>query len=269
MPTDVADTTIFEPSGTAFIRDPLRPILTYRRILPAGRSVRPHSHARSQLLWSMRGVLRLISGASVWVVPPSHAVWVPGGLAHQVATETEVEFLNLYVDPSRPLRAGSSAEACTVLMLTPLARELIRRLAESDTRQPFDGRLMRLVDVIADEIEDLADARLSLPGGRDARLIRVTRLLVEFPNSHRSLTEFAALAGASPRTLERLFRSETGLTFRQWRSRARLLASVDALNRGQSSAAIAWSLGYRSPSAFIAAFREHFGTTPQRFLLGD
>lgn len=46
----------------------------------------------------------------------------------------------------------------------------------------------------------------------------------------------------------------------------RLLSAIEALNRGASSTTIAFSMGYSSPSAFIAAFREAFGTTPQRFL---
>ena len=37
------------------------------------------------------------------------------------------------------------------------------------------------------------------------------------------------LAGASPRTLKRLFQSETGLSFGQWRRQVRLIAALEML----------------------------------------
>ena len=268
MPTDVANAPIFSPSETAFILDPSRPVLTHGRKIAAGWSVHEHSHPRGQLLWAMNGVIKVTSHACVWVVPPSHAVWIPGGLPHRMETETDAEMLNLYIDPSRPVRKGKGprGEGCAVLELTPLARELIRRLDVQDCSAPFDAALMRFAEVILDELESLHEAPLSLPGGQDPRLVRLTRYLVENPADQRPLAELALLAGASPRTLERLFRNETGLPFRQWRSRLRLLHAIEALNTGQSSTSIAWSLGWRSPSAFVAAFREQFGTTPQKFL---
>lgn len=266
MTKDVAETPTRPASGAGFVRDPARPVLVHSGRMPAGQMVEPHSHPRGQLIWAMQGVLRVTSRGGVWIVPPSHAVWIPGGTDHHVTTETEVEIRNLYVDPSLPLRR--QVPRCAVLLLTPLLRELILRLAALTTDAPFDARRLHLAAVIADEIEALAEAPFSLPGAHDARLVRLMRHLRETPDEARPLADLAALAGASPRTLERLFRAETGLTFRQWRSRLRLMAAIERLERGQSSTEIAWSLGYRSPSAFVAAFRAQFGRPPQSFLMG-
>lgn len=267
MTTDVAKPPDFDPSDIAFTIDPARPILTHGRVIAAGRAVRPHSHPRGQLLWAMRGVLRVVSNSCIWLVPPSHAVWIPGGMEHQVTIEAEAELLNIYVDPSVTVRPPTRPmPCCAVLLLTPLARELIRRLGDSDTSAPFDDRLLRFCAVLLDEVEGLSEAPLNLPGGQDERLVRVTRHLICHPEDPSQLPELSQIAGASPRTLERLFRAETGLSFRQWRSKLRLLSAIEALNRGESSTTIAFSMGYSSPSAFIAAFREAFGTTPQRFL---
>ena len=269
MTKDVADPPDFHPSDIAFTRDPARPILTHGRVIETGRRVRPHSHPRGQLLWAMRGVLRVVSNSCIWLTPPSHAVWIPGGMEHQVTIEAEAELLNIYVDPSLTVRAPKRpTPCCAVLLLTPLARELIRRLGDSDTSAPFDARLLRFCAVLLDEVEGLAEAPLNLPGGEDERLVRVTRHLVGHPEDPRQLTELSQIARTSPRTLERLFRAETGLSFRQWRSKLRLLTAIEALNRGESSTSIAYSLGYGSPSAFIAAFRAAFAATPQRFLRG-
>ena len=265
MTTDVDNTPNFDPSAVAFVRDPARPVLTHARLLQAGAAVTPHHHPRGQLLWAVQGVLRVISESSVWIVPPSHAVWIPGGTRHQVVTESAAQTRNLYVDPSCPIR--DAAQGCSVLHLTPLLREVILRLVSDATTGNTD-RYRRLCEVALDEIAALETAPLCLPGGRDPRLVRLTRHLGQNPADPRPLTALAALAGASPRTMERLFRQETGLAFRQWRSQLKLLAAIERLSHGESSTAIAYALGYSSPSAFVAAFRQHFGSPPQSFLAG-
>jgi len=60
----------------------------------------------------------------------------------------------------------------------------------------------------------------------------------------------------------RLFQRETGLSFRGWRQRARLLSSLGALENGDSVTNTALACGYDSTSAFIAAFKGLFGFTP-------
>jgi len=267
MTNDVDDAPFFQPLDIAYTLDAARPVLANHRPIRAGRAVQPHSHPRGQLLWAHDGVLRVSSGGNVWIVPPTHAMWIPGGLEHDLVTETDAHIRNLHVDPSALHRlARLGRDACSVRVMNPLMRALILKLCESDLSAPFDERTNRLVDVVLDELAALEEAPLSLPGGHDPRLVRLTRYLGTRPEDPRLLSELAAIAGASPRTLERLFVKETGLTFRAWRTRLRLLSAIERLNRGQSSTEIAHSLGYSSPSAFVAAFRGYFGRTPQQFL---
>ncbi|MNR08264.1 HTH-type transcriptional regulator ChbR [compost metagenome] len=74
--------------------------------------------------------------------------------------------------------------------------------------------------------------------------------------------DWAALLNSSEKTLTRAFQRETGLSFRQWRQRLRLLAALQPLERGASVTEVALASGYESPSAFIAAFKGLFGVTP-------
>ncbi|MBL3554714.1 helix-turn-helix domain-containing protein, partial [Rhodovulum sulfidophilum] len=77
---------------------------------------------------------------------------------------------------------------------------------------------------------------------------------------------WAAWAGVAPRTLSRRFVLETGLTFTVWRQRSLLLRSVEMLIEGRPVTTVAFDLGYETVSSFIDLFREHFGTTPGRYL---
>ena len=257
----------FDPSQIAFVIDPARPVLAHGRDLLAGAQVAAHAHPRGQLLWAAEGLLRLSTDHSVWLVPPGFGIWIPGGTRHamQVVSRPGLRAMtrNLYVDPSCPLRP--EGRGCEVLSMAPLLREVILRMVSEDD----PARLQRLGAVALDEIARAAPAPLHLPGGQDARLRRLTAHLGRHPDEHRPLSVLAAEMGASPRTLERLFRAETGMSYRDWRSRLRLLEAISGLERGDSSTTIAHRLGYHSTSAFVAAFRKHFGTPPQSYLRAE
>ena len=142
MPEHIAHTPNRAPSATGFLLDPNRPILAYGRTMQPQDGIAPHHHPRAQLLWAMQGVLRIRSAATTWVVPPSHAVWIQGGVPHDVQSDTETTVRNLYIDPSLLLRTATSR--CAVLALTALMRALIQRLYGEDTSTTFPPRLLRL-----------------------------------------------------------------------------------------------------------------------------
>lgn len=249
------------PSGTAFIEDPSRPALVHGRDLPAGAQVSPHAHPRAQLLQAETGLLRVTSGDDSWLVPPGFGVWIPGNVPHAVTVETAARTRNIYIDPSLPLR---QATGCEVLPVSPLLRQVLARMREEGD----PDRFARLGAVACDEIALAEAAPLDLPAGRDPRLRRITLALGRHPEDPRGLVALAAMAGASPRTVERLFRAETGFGYRQWRVRARLIGAVARLERGESTTEIAHSMGYAGVSAFAAAFRRQFGCAPQAYLRG-
>lgn len=263
MSKDIANTPNFPPSHTAFVLDPDQPVLSHGRDFEAEVSSEPHQHPRGQLLWAMQGVLRVTATDKVWIVPSSHAVWIPGNCFHHIVTETVARTRNLYIDPSIAIR--SQDQDCIMLLLTPLMREIILTLT-SDRLTGDAAGLKRLGLVAIDEIERLESASSSLPAGQDERLRRLIGYMVRHPDGQDTLPELAKAAGGSPRTIERLFQTETGMSFRQWRSRMRLLSAIEHLRQGKSSTTIAHTLGYRTASAFVAAFREHFGCPPQCFL---
>ena len=72
------------------------------------------------------------------------------------------------------------------------------------------------------------------------------------------------IAGASPRTLARLFERDLGMSFNQWRQRIRFHNALEALSCGEPISRVAEQHGYRSASAFSAAFRKVMGTPPSR-----
>jgi AraC-like DNA-binding protein len=90
----------------------------------------------------------------------------------------------------------------------------------------------------------------------------VAGALIADPADPRDLDGYAATAGASVRTLARLFRAETGMSFQQWRRQLRMTEALARIARGIPPARVAAAVGYASIPAFGAAFRETFGITP-------
>jgi AraC-like DNA-binding protein len=90
----------------------------------------------------------------------------------------------------------------------------------------------------------------------------VAAALVADPADTRDLSGYATIAGASVRTLARLFRTETGMSFQQWRRQLRMTEALAQIAQGVPPVRVAAAVGYASVPAFGAAFRETFGTTP-------
>ena len=252
------------PNHPGDLDDPQRPIAPMA-IDYEGASLRPwHHHRRGQLLYADSGVMRVGTAAGTWVVAPEQAVWVPPGVEHQVGHSAGIAMRTLYIDPA--VAARELPGECCVVAVPALLRQLILRAIDIGLDYAADSAGARLMAVILDELRALKPEPLHLPHPRDARLKKIAEALLADPADGRALTDWAKAAGASERTLARLFVKETGMTVGAWRERLRLTPAVARLAEGEAVTAVAYDLGYQSPSAFIAMFRRSLGDTPGRYL---
>ncbi|SAI66438.1 AraC family transcriptional regulator [Bordetella ansorpii] len=222
-----------------------------------------HHHARGQLLGATRGLLSVAAGDGQWVVPATHAVWIPPDVAHGLRSHGPFAGWSVYVAPHA---CGGLPQAPCILAVSGLLREAVVRVAAWPAgSDALDAAQHRLGGVVLDEIRTLPHEALGLPMPRDARLRRIAQALCDAPDDARPLGDWAQWAGLAPRTLMRRFVSETGFSFTAWRQRVRLLRALELLAAGNAVTAVALDLGYESVSAFIALFRRTFGTTPGRY----
>lgn len=157
-----------------------------------------------------------------------------------------------------------------VFLASGLAREAGRALTGArnydDTTAGFSRSAReRLVRVLVDELRDAHEQPLQLPEPRDDRLQAIVRLLYETPAHSATLAELGKTFGASSRTLSRLFRSELGMTFYEWRTQLRIYRALVLLADGHDVVRTAYACGWANPSSFIAAFTHLIGTTPGRY----
>jgi AraC-like DNA-binding protein len=234
-----------------------------RKSLRHGAWIDWHDHARHQLVHPSRGVLQVSTSAGSWVVPPHRAVWIPAAVAHSHQAHGPTQMRTLVFDARvNPL----GLDAPTVLAVTPLMREVIIALSDDDG---LTTRRRRNLEAVAlDQLRRVEALPLCLPTPADLRLRDVADILTADPTDQRSLADLGRAVGAGERTLSRLFREQTGMTFPQWRTQLRLHHSLTLLATGASVTTVAAASGFRSPSAYIESFRHAFGVTPGRYAGG-
>ncbi|MEX3689069.1 helix-turn-helix domain-containing protein [Paraburkholderia sp. BR14263] len=243
-----------------FAPTPTHPIRVRSRPMPSGVCIAQHTHAWAQLAYSSRGVLRMATPGTTWMVPPSRAIWVPPHITHEVAIVEDAFLRTLYVDESV---IPPGLDACRVVEVSGLLRETIAAL---DERGIPTARERLLGALALDEITRSAPLPLDVPMPDEKRLRALCEALIADPAGPGSLEYWAAHVGASTRTIARLFRQELGVSFSQWRQQAILARAIPLLNQGRPMAVVAQELGYRSQSAFSAMFRRAFGESPRAFI---
>jgi AraC-like DNA-binding protein len=241
--------------------DAPRPVAAMAKAYADGTSTPLHRHRRGQLLHAVSGIMRIETAYAAWLIPPARALWMPPNEVHKVTMRSHVEMRTLYID-------GGAAAALpaqpTLVEVGGLLRELILTALEEPARYDERGRGGLVARLILTELARMRQRPLAVPMPRDPRALRVARALLEQPAIELDLDGWAGHAGASRRTLARLFRGETGLSFAEWRARLRAIDGLARLSAGASVAASAAAVGYGSPSAFSAMVRRLLGEPPRR-----
>lgn len=217
-----------------------------------------------QLVCATRGVMTVRTDACAWVVPPHRAVWMPAGFEYHLEISGVVAVRMLYIRP-RARGARSLPRDCSVVNVTPLLRELILRTVQVGALDAHIPEQKRLIGVILDELKVLIAVPLQLPLPRDPRAARFASLANSADGAGLPMGALLRKSATSRRTMERVFRAETGMSLGQWQRRQTLLHALRRLAAGESVSAVAAELGYNSASAFIAMFRRELGQTPKRY----
>lgn len=222
-----------------------------------------HRHEKHELLWGTRGSLVVECLDGVRAVPWTVGLWIPAGEAHRVMAGSGTEFACTFLEPRLgPPPRGDTGAVGVTSAVRALFSELGQRALHPEVRALAERAAFRLLD----PVETL---RLDLPMPDDDRSRRVANAVLVDPSDSRTLREWGLVVGASERNLSRLFKKESGMSFAEWRTRARLRLAIELLAAELPVAAVARRVGYATPSAFVQAFRRELGMTPGTFAHGS
>jgi AraC-like DNA-binding protein len=222
-----------------------------------------HHHDMHQLQYAFEGSMELEDESGRHLLPRSLAGWIPAGTRHRNSLH-RIRSASVLIAPDLVPNAGSGI---AILRVSPLMREMIAESLRWPLNQPHDETGAAFFAAFARFCgEWIADrAPLSLPSTADRQLDLALAHVRTDPADAR-MDRAAREAGLSERSLRRRCQAQLGMGWDEYRRRARLLASIDALGEtDRSIAQIAADVGFESQSAFARAFRQLTGLAPQEF----
>ncbi|MFE2579605.1 AraC family transcriptional regulator [Streptomyces sp. NPDC059378] len=238
-----------------------RAVLAIGTDYPRDHLLARHEHRRAQVLYAATGSMRVETADGSWTIPTARAVLIPPMTGHQV-TLTDVSTRSLYIEPAAVPWFPSR---CRAVDVSALLRALILEAVEMEPRYAEHSRDAAVVTLILHELRSLAPLPLDLPLPSDPRLRGLCEAFLRQPDIHDPPARWCGELHISERTLARLFRRGTGLSFSQWRQRACVLHSLHHLAAGLPVARIAALLGYDNPAAYTSAFGRLLGRPPTAY----
>jgi AraC family transcriptional regulator len=206
----------------------------------------------------------------VFVVPPGESLHTRsngGAPQTSIVCQLKPEPLRAWCDDDLEW-TGRRLEA-TLDVSSANIRALLLRLAEEARHPGFASSI--LVELIIGQIGiELARycrtiiERPAAGGLAPWRLRLIEERFVEERDAP-TLSELAGLCGVSVRQLTRGFRVSRGCSIGEYIAERRIAHARQSLLGGESIKAIAYSLGFATPSSFCYAFRKATGETPRQF----
>ncbi|WP_244493105.1 MULTISPECIES: helix-turn-helix domain-containing protein [unclassified Aureimonas] len=230
-----------------------RPVAAMERFYPGAMDFGWHSHRRAQFLHCVQGFMTARVPGTSFIIPSGHGLVIAPDLPHAVKAHGPVRMWSVYAEPEA---CGEPAwDGARVVQ----ASRLLCACLEALVKEPAEGgseRADHLSALVLGEIAAAEPGRLALPEPAERRIQSLCRELSAQPATDLDIDAWADRLGMSRRTLTRRFRTETGMSFVEWRRRLRVAHVMRLKAEGERLEDIAERVGYRSVSALRAALRE-------------
>jgi AraC-like DNA-binding protein len=191
-------------------------------------------------------------------------VWLTAWTRFRLDSPVPLRVEVLLLDPAK---ARSAKRPSAVLDADALLTALVNQAAGPVPLRAEVPADRRLFAVLLDRIGAAHSLPLLVRRPSDGRLetaVNAASKLAE--GGAPSIADLASSMGTCRKTVERAFARDVGLTAGRWRQQVTFTRAVALLSQGRRVGDVARDVGYRTPSAFVAAFRKAMGTTPKRFV---
>lgn len=225
-----------------------------------------HAHPYHQITYA-RGGTTQIEGPDGWhLLPTGHAIWIPANTRHRTMIR-DLDGVSVYFEASD--FPQSHAGIIQTFPVTTVVREMLfyalRWPDGPDEHTPLASHFFHTLGLLCHELMHAQTQTLfMLPRATHPSLVRAMDAALAHPGQ-ASLRLALAQAGMSERSFRRHFLNETGITWQDWITQARLFHAATLLAHGQRVTDVAAQVGYASLSAFSKAFTQLTGHSPVRF----
>lgn len=247
--------------------------LALHRHLPETTDIRPHAHKYAQCLLYLSGQGQQRMRDAVFATQAGTAVFAPPGVEHAFHRVGNRRPICLIIDfdwrgaPRRPARVG----VLPFSMLGEIRRQVagISHMQRQSNPGPpllMSSLILKLLNSILGGMALTAQQ----PGTALSPVVRKVESLLEAPDSaNLPLSRLAQRAGYQHDYLNRLLKSQAGLTLGQFRARKLVERAQQLLRQKGSVAAVASAVGFSEPNYFARWFRQATGLAPSRWRQQD
>lgn len=222
-----------------------------------------HSHDMHQILYAFEGVVAIEDDHLHYLLPRHSAAWIPAGITHRTSIH-EVRSGSVFFDTKMVPNAD---ERIRIVMVPPLMREMVIEAMRWPITEPGNDLSFSFFSTFSLLCREWIthEAKLFLPRTDEPKLERA----MAYTRAHLddvTLASVCNIAGFSERSLRRRFRDDTGMTWEDYRQKARIIRAVTLLGEGSLPiSTISSMVGYESQSAFAKTFRTLLGDSPSDY----
>ncbi|PJC87521.1 AraC family transcriptional regulator [Vibrio sp. HA2012] len=223
---------------------------------------RLHSHHWGQLQVINGGTLELNAEGMRFIAPPHLAIWLPAGVQHYSYNRKPLNYCSININAAK---TQSMPPYTCLVSVTPIVSAIIDDFRKRSVTVAESIPDQRLANVLLDQLAISQEQQHFLPTTSHKALLPILLALEDDPTDDTPLSEWASRVHTTERTLARYCHNELGMSFTEWRIRARYLHSMTLLKKGLSVKEVALTLRYKQASPFIAMFKKYAGETPEQY----
>lgn len=226
-----------------------------------------HKHEKAQLIYVESGFQYLTVNGKIYLLPQNHVAWIPPNAIHK--TNSHSEMIKLMIIFFEVSKSDLFYHEVNIFSVPPVLKEMIkyaekwsRNIEESADENIF---LKALYNELPNFVADAIQLHISLPD--DKRLSKAIKYLNNNYTKDLKMDELSEIAALSLRSIERIFKKETGLTLSKYQQMLRIIKSLELLSTHKwTISEIAYKVGYKSLQAYTNSFKSVMQYSPSDFL---
>ena len=205
----------------------------------------------------------------IFLVPPGEALHIRGGAGEQASLTCQLKADALHAILGEKLEWTAERLTAALNITNARIRSLLFRLTDEVRHSGFAGAQM--IEFLSGELAVelgrfcLEVAERSITGGLASWRLRLIDERLGDDLTAPSLKELADHCAISVRQLTRGFRASRDCSIGDYIEQRRMETAKRLLMTGESVKAIAFTMGFASPSSFAYAFRRATGISPSHF----
>lgn len=214
-----------------------------------------HAHGHYQLTYVEEGYQYIHIEKKIYLIPQNHVVWVPKGKKHY--TTSNAKSVNLMLAFFSTVPELVFYKDVHVFSAPAVLKEMILYARKWNALKNEDSEQKIFLHAMLNSLPNFSEEKrfLHIPVPMDERLVQVSNFININYHYNLNIEELGEVARMSVRSLQRIFKTETGITVQKYIQLMRILKSIEFIDTKQYTLSqIAFKVGYKSLSAFTTSY---------------